>query len=196
MVDYDELPVRPSRPTGPPLWSVGLIGLPFVLIFLFGAVLWFVVRVEVHANEIMVLVKKSGRPIPANLADEFADQVVLYPALVDAIAADTGLTPEGVKKRYKGIQYEVKTPGRYFPNPYSYRAIKVRATVIGENEIGVKVRKYGKPLPFPKTVATAPDERGPVAEILRPARHNVNLLAYEVQRFAAIQKSARPINMH
>jgi len=186
MVDYDDMPVRPSRPTGPPLWTVGLIGLPFLL-FLFGAVLWFVVRVEVDANEIMALVKKSGRPIPKNLADEFADQVVLYPALVDAIAAETGLDPEAVATRYKGIQYKVFGPGRYFPNPYSYRAKKMRATIIGENEIGVLIRKYGKPLPFPKTVATEPDERGPVAEILRPGRHNINLLAYDIQRFPAIQ---------
>jgi regulator of protease activity HflC (stomatin/prohibitin superfamily) len=53
--------------------------------------------------------------------------------------------------------------------------------------MGVLIRKFGKPLPFPKTVASEPDERGPVAEILRPARHNINLLAYDVQRFPAIQ---------
>jgi regulator of protease activity HflC (stomatin/prohibitin superfamily) len=65
--------------------------------------------------------------------------------------------------------------------------MKMKATSIGQNELGVLVRKYGKPLAFPKTVATEPDERGPVTEILRPGRHNINLLAYEVQRFPAVQ---------
>ena len=62
----------------------------------------------------------------------------------------------------------------------------MRATLIGQNEMGVKIRKFGKPLPFPKTVATAPDERGPVAEYLGPGRHEINLLAYEVQKFPAL----------
>ena len=61
------------------------------------------------------------------------------------------------------------------------------ATIIHQNEMGVLIRKYGDPLPFPKTVATEPDERGPVAEILRAGRHDVNLLAYSVQRFPAVQ---------
>ncbi|MBK8268499.1 MAG: hypothetical protein IPK83_09440 [Planctomycetes bacterium] len=42
-------------------------------------------------------------------------------------------------------------------------------------------------MPYPKTVATESDERGPVAEILGPGRHDVNLLAYNVQKFPSIQ---------
>ena len=47
----------------------------------------------------MVLVNKTGKPIPIGLAEEFADQVVLYPALVQAIADETGLTAEQVRNR-------------------------------------------------------------------------------------------------
>ncbi|GAG11441.1 unnamed protein product, partial [marine sediment metagenome] len=148
---------------------------------------WFVIRVEVDANEILVLVNKTGKTLPEDLADQFGDQVVLYPELVRAIAAGTSDTEEEVHGGYKGIRYEVLTEGRYFPNPYSYKVIKMPATNIRQSEIGVLIRRYGKPLPFPKTVATDPDERGPVAEILRPGRHNINLLAYDVQRLPAIQ---------
>ncbi|MBN1512838.1 MAG: hypothetical protein JXB13_12560 [Phycisphaerae bacterium] len=161
------------------------VGLVLFVVVLF--VVWFVVRVEVEANHILVLVNKTGKAIPAELADEFSDQVVLYPELVKAIAARAGESEERVRTRYKGIRYEWLGEGRYFYNPYSYRREVMPATQISDNEVGVLIRKFGKPLPFPKTVATELDERGPVAEILSPGRHNINLLAYDVQKFPAIK---------
>ncbi len=179
--------VRPSIPKYRlPIWAIVASGAAFLAV---GglAVLWFVVRVEVNANEILVLVNKTGKVLPVELRDEFGDQVVLYPELVKKIAELTGEDEEDVRDSYKGIQYEVRGEKRYFFNPYSYKTIVQKATLIKQNEVGIKIRRYGKPLPFPKTVATEPDERGPVAEILQPARHNINLLAYEVQKFPAIQ---------
>ncbi|NOT02442.1 MAG: hypothetical protein HOP29_17695 [Phycisphaerales bacterium] len=164
-----------------------LVGLGLLLACIAGLVEWFIIRVEVNAGEVLVLVNKTGATVPDELADAFGDQVVLYPELADAIAAKTGVTADRVREGYKGVQLEVLPEGRYFPNPYFYKSMKFPATLIGQGEIGVLVRKFGKPLPFPKTVATAPDERGPVAEILLPGRRNINLLAYEVQRFPAIQ---------
>lgn len=155
--------------------------------FLFLALLWFGIRVEVNTNELMVLMNKTGKTLPDELRDEFGDQVVLYPELVQRIAGITGESEDKVRSGYKGVRYEVSKEGRYFPNPYSKKAYKLPATLIKQNEIGVKIRKFGRPLPFPKTVATAPDERGPVAEVLGPGRHDVNLLAFEVQRFPAVQ---------
>ncbi len=148
---------------------------------------WFVIRVEVNPEEMLVYVNKTGKRLPAELADEFGDQVVLYPELVAKLAALTGDPEAQIRTGYKGIRYETKGEGRYFPNPYSVKAVKMRATSIGQDEIGVLIRKFGKPLPFPKTVATEPDERGPEAEILKQGRHYVNLLAYDVQRFDVIQ---------
>ena len=164
-----------------------VLGVLLIAVFLIGFVYWFIIRVEVNAGEILVLLNKTGRPLPAALANQFGDQVVLYPELVAAIASHSGESEDRVRNRYKGIRHEVLSEGRYFPNPYSYKTVKMIATTIGQNEMGVLIRKFGRPLPFPKTVATEPDERGPVADILRPGRHNVNLLAYEVQRFPAIQ---------
>lgn len=107
---------------------------------------------EVNANEILVLVNRTGRIIPADLVDDFGDQVMLYPELVRVVAARTGETEEKVRNGYKGILYEVLGEGRCFSNPYSYKRIKMRTTLIGQNEIGVLIRRFGKPLPFPKTV--------------------------------------------
>lgn len=187
MMEHGDNVVRPSIPMRRVPWLASAFASLIFLVVLIGLVSWFVIRVEVEANEILVLVNKTGKILPSELTHEFGDQVVLYPELVKAIAALTGETEERVRGGYKGIQSEVLTEGRYFPNPYFYKRIKQDATIIGQNEIGVLIRKYGKPLPFPKTVATEPDERGPVEEILMPGRHNINLLAYEVQRFPAIQ---------
>ncbi len=186
MMEHGDNVVRPSIQMPRVPWLASVFASLVFLVVLVGSVSWFVIRVEVEANKILVLVNKTGKTLPSELTHEFGDQVVLYPELVTAIAAVTGETERDVREGYKGIQYDVLPEGRYFPNPYFYKRIQQDATIIGQNEIGVLIRKYGKPLPFPKTVATEPDERGPVEEILRPGRHNINLLAYEVQRFSAI----------
>lgn len=164
-----------------------IIGGVFLLGVVLSFVVWFIIRVEVNPDEVLVYVNKTGQVLPAELRDEFGDQVVLYPALVSRIAKLTGETEDQVRDGYKGIRYEVLGEGRYFPNPYSIKAVKLPATIVGQDEIGVLVRKFGKPLPFPKTVATEPDERGPEAEILTQGKHYVNRLAFEVQKFNVIQ---------
>lgn len=187
MTDSGPNIVRPSiRPYRLPFLPAAA-GSLLLLLVAAGAVYWVVIRVEVGASEILVLVNKTGKTLPPELVAEYGDQVVLYPELVAAVAARTGESEEEVRNGYKGIRLESLPAGRYFPNPYFFKRIKQRATVIGQNEVGVLIRKFGKPLPFPKTVATEDDERGPVAEILRPGRHNINLLAYDVLRLPAIQ---------
>ena len=187
MPDKERQSIHQPKWPGPRSLPATLIGLVLLLWVVVGMAYWFVIRVEVNAGEVLVLVNKTGRLLPPTLAHEFGDQVVLYPELARAVASSAGESEDYVREHYKGIRYEVLSEGRYFPNPYSYKSIKLPATMIDQNEMGVLIRKYGKPLAFPKTVATEPDERGPVTEILRPGRHNINLLAYEVQRFPAIQ---------
>ncbi|GIK17033.1 MAG: hypothetical protein BroJett003_19970 [Planctomycetota bacterium] len=147
---------------------------------------WYAFRVEVAEDELLVLIRKSGKTVPTGLGQDFDDQVILYDQLVDAIARKTGETPDEVREGYQGIRLNVLTAGRYFPNPYTYERRVIKTTVIGPNEVGVLVRRYGRPLEFPKTVATEEDERGPVAAVLEPGRHDINLLANEVQRFEMI----------
>ncbi|HNQ24225.1 MAG TPA: SPFH domain-containing protein [Phycisphaerae bacterium] len=179
--------VRRRQPTRWTSWVIPLLAGGIGLLVLLVMLLWFVVRIEVNANELLVLVQKTGRKLPADLPPELRDQVVLYPELLKAIVQRTGQTEEQVKGAYKGIHLEVLPEGRYFINPYSYTKVKMPATIISQNEMGVLIRKFGRALPFPKTVATEPDERGPVAEYLTPGRHNINLLAYDVLKFPAVQ---------
>ncbi|MCP4591045.1 MAG: hypothetical protein GY842_09890 [bacterium] len=185
-IDDSMLRMPPGRGGAARLLALipGLVGLAFIAFLL----VWFVWRVPVADTEILALVNKTGKILPAELAAEFGDQVVLYDELVGAIAADQGADEQDVREGYKGIRGEVYTAGNHFFNPYSFKRVAMPATFIADDQIGVLLRKYGKPLPFPKTVATEPDERGPVREILRPGtRHNINLLAYEVQTFPLVQ---------
>lgn len=175
----------PRMPKGSKWALIGMFGMGFVV--LIGVVYWFVIRVEVQTNHLMVLVNKTGRDLPKELYDEFGDQVVLYPDLTKTLAEKFGWSEEEVREGFKGVQYDVLKEGRYFPNPYTREAYVFPTTTIKQSEVGVRIRKFGKPLPFPKTVATEPDERGPVAEVLGPGRHDINLLAYDVQRFPAAQ---------
>lgn len=185
---YEPPPPR-RRPPGP--FSTSPLDMPQLklrwLVLLLVVVgyplwLWFVVRTEVNANELLVIVNKTGRTIP----QQYGDQVVLYPELVADLAAQTGWPEDKVSKSYKGIEYHVLREGRYFYSPIWYQRIKIQATLIPDSQFGVLVRKYGKPLPVGKTVATLPDERGPVAGTLPPGRHDINLLAYDVQLFPKV----------
>lgn len=178
-----------SRPPPPGIKWPGLIGLgagagliAIAAIALFMLVSWKTVA----TNELMVLVNKTGTPIPDDIGAVFADQVVLYPELVRAIAQKTGESEDEVVSRYKGIRLEPLLEGVWFRNPYSYKRIKMPYVQIGADEVGVLIRKFGRPLEQAKTVATEPDERGPVAQILTKGRYPINRLAYEVQKFPVV----------
>lgn len=169
-------------PGGVPWW-VSLVALVPILLALGFAYRWFVQRVEVEQNQILILVRKVGKTLSAPGADEASplmDQVVLYPQLLQA----AGAAPDSTE--YKGILYEPKLEGRHFYDPFLWRRIIVPATTIEQNEVGIKIRRYGRPLADGKIVATEPDERGPIAEVLRPGRYNLNPFAYDVKRVPAV----------
>lgn len=173
-------PWRNGTPQFPKIpLRVALIGLIPLLVLLGVCYVWFVQRVEVDAGEVLVLVRKVGQTLPA----EAEGQVVLYPALLEKL----GEPADSVK--YKGIVYDVKPEGRFFYDPFLYERDVPKATFIEQDQIGILIRKYGQPLPSGKIVATEPHERGPLAEILRPGRHNVNPFAYDVKRVKPIRIS-------
>ncbi|MCK4342095.1 MAG: hypothetical protein KAY37_10280 [Phycisphaerae bacterium] len=150
---------------------------------------WFVQRVQVDPGNVLVLMRKVGQYLPPDAEG----QVVLYPALLKQL----GEPIDSVK--YKGILYEVLPEGRHFYDPFLYERRIVPATFIEQDEIGILIRKYGRPLPPGKIVATKPDERdppdehgpleerGPLEKPLRQGRHNINPFAYEVKRFRQIR---------
>ena len=177
--------VYPGLPQVPRLLL--LIAILPLLVLLGFSYWWFVQRVEVGAGEVLILVHKVGEPLPSitkdgqALSEAVRGQVVLHPKLLEEL----GEPPDST--RYKGIMYAVLPEGRYFYDPFFWQRIKRHAIVIGQDEVGILVRKYGKPLPAGKIVATEPDERGPLAEVLMPGRYNLNPYAYEVKRVKPVR---------
>lgn len=173
----------PLRQLGPLAIGVALVG---VVVLAIGYV-WFIQRVEVPSGNVLVLIRKVGDPLPAEtfngeeLAPEYRDQVVLYPELLGAFNEPEDST------RFKGIVYEVLPEGRYFYDPFFWRREIHPAVFIEQDEVGILIRKYGRPLPAGKTVATKPTERGPVDRLLQKGRHNINPYAYDVQRFPMLE---------
>ena len=158
-------------------WAGLLPGLILLLVVAGVCYWWFAQRVEVDQGQLLVLIRKVGQPLPS----EAEGQVVLYPALLKQL----GEPADSVK--YKGILYAVKPEGRHFYDPFFYERRIVPATFIEQDEVGILIRKYGKPLPAGKVVATELDERGPLADVLRQGRHNINPFAYEIRRVKVVE---------
>lgn len=180
--EVDGPPRRPRSPGG----SGGMGGLPKFIGWLLAvpilavagfAYVWMIQRVEVGPDELLVLVRKVGTPLPTK-AD---DQVVLYPGLLKELGE-----PE-LSTRYQGIVYETLPPGRYFFDPFFWDREIIQPTDIKQDEAGVLIRKFGRPMPEGATVAPEKsDVRGPVAGWLKPGRYNLNTFAYEVRRVKPI----------
>ncbi len=176
----------------PPAWRLGRSGVPLrwllmaaAAVFLVGfGYWWFIQRVEVEPGNVLILIRKVGATLPADSASApgaaVSDQVVLYPGLLQKL----GEPPDST--RYKGVMFEPIPEGRHFYDPFVWERIETQAVLIAQDEIGVLIRNFGRSLPEGKTVATEPDERGPVAEILKPGRYNINPFAYEVRRLKPV----------
>ncbi|MEP0846314.1 MAG: hypothetical protein HRF50_05765 [Phycisphaerae bacterium] len=180
MPRFPREPRDPTQPFPPlPRANRAVLGAAaaLILVLLGACYWWFVQRVEVEAGQVLVLIRKVGQSLPA----EYADQIVLYPELLQQL----GEPPDS--RRFKGVVYNVLTEGRYFIDPFFHERRIVPAVQIQQNQIGVLIRKCGKPLPAGKVVATAPDERGPLEQVLPPGRHNINPHVYEVRTFAPVQ---------
>ncbi|MEZ6084442.1 MAG: hypothetical protein R3E58_11020 [Phycisphaerae bacterium] len=79
-----------SMPTATMKRIAIVVALVVALFAAYMFTLWFVIRQEVEADEVLVLVRKTGRTIPAELGEEFEDQIVLYPELLDKLAVYEG----------------------------------------------------------------------------------------------------------
>jgi regulator of protease activity HflC (stomatin/prohibitin superfamily) len=171
-------PALRLRPGGPRPALLVAAGVVVLLLVAWPLYWWFIQRVEVPANHVLILVRKVGAELPPS--EVAASQVVLYPELL----ASLGEPPES--HRFKGVLFEPRVEGRYFYDPFLWERIIVPAVQIRDDEIGVLMRRYGRVLPAGKVLATAPDERGPLAEILKPGRYNINPFADEVRRIRPV----------
>ncbi len=138
---------------------------------------WFVQRIEVDAGQVLVLVRKTGQA----LEGPAGEQVLLYPELLAALGEPPG------SARFKGVVFDVVPEGRHFIDPFFYDRRVVDAVFIEQTEVGVLIRRYGKQLAPGKVVATEPDERGPLAEVLPQGRHNINPFAFDVVKVPIVQ---------
>ena len=156
-------PPRAARPPRPPVNLMALLPVVLVLAALLGPVWWwFWWRIEPENGEIAILIKKTGKNLPA-----------------ERILADA---PE-----YKGIQPEVLPEGRFFRNPYTWSWTITKATDIPAGKFGVLVRKFGKDLPGGKIIAPDESFKGIVREVLGTGKHRINPYAYEVKLFDDIK---------
>ena len=152
---------------------------------------WFVQRIEVPAEHVLILMRRTGSTLPSVdpngdlLPEHLRDQVVLYPEMLEELKEITGY-----ERTYKGIVYEPLPEGRYFYDPFLWERMIVPAVVIGQDECGILIRKYGSALPPGKSVATEPYERGPIAKVLEPGRHNINPLAFDIKRVPRVEIEA------
>ena len=119
-------------------------------------------RIDVPAKHVAVLTTKTGTDL----------------ANGQEIAPSEG---------HKGLQLKVLGEGRYFRNPYFFKWSVYPMIEIPENKLGVRVRLYGRDLPYGHFVTpegSASDSmvdseqvfKGIVPEVLRPARYDYNAI--------------------
>jgi regulator of protease activity HflC (stomatin/prohibitin superfamily) len=151
-------PLRMTRGLG----CAALIAL-FAVVVVLGLPVWVWLwwRIEPDADEIAVLIRKTGDNLPSG------EILALQP-------------------NQKGVQLDVLTPGgRYFQNPYTWGWELVPVTDITAGKLGVQTRLFGKDLP-PGQIIAQKDTKGIVPEVLGPGKHFINPYAYRVQVVDAI----------
>ncbi|MFO0916018.1 MAG: SPFH domain-containing protein [Pirellulales bacterium] len=104
---------------------------------------------EVPSQHLAVLTRKTGRALPND--QEFAP------------------TDE-----YQGVQLQVLGEGRYFRNPWHWSWEVVPQIEIPQGKMGVRIRLHGDDLPHGEILARQPNQKGIVAEVLRPGRYAIN----------------------
>lgn len=123
---------------------------------------WFGWRIEPENGTFAVLIRKTGKDLPAG----------------DILAPGPG---------YKGIQAEVLPEGRHFRNPYVWDWRLCRMTDVPAGKFGVLIRRFGKDLPEGEIVARDDTYKGVVREVLGTGRHRINPYAYEVRLYDDIR---------
>jgi hypothetical protein len=163
----------------------GVVGLALVLTVAIGAFYWFVCRVEVGPDECLVVVRKTGDPLPAG----------------QTIADQAG---------QKGIQREALGPGRYFFLPWTVELKREPLTLISAGdpdswrevyaagnpeyqnpelkgewpEAGIVTAIFGKEWTGESEVVPA-GYRGLQRTVLTPGEYRLNPYAYKVERVPA-----------
>jgi regulator of protease activity HflC (stomatin/prohibitin superfamily) len=146
----------------PPGWGL-LLQLALALLVIYGAYFWFVRRVVVDPDKVLVLMKKDGgHSLPG-------DQVVV---------PDPKTYPGGQEawdKAYgdaNGIQESVYLTGTYFFSPFDYERTVEPIAEVHPGKVGVVIRLFGDALPEGQVLADPGKlQRGPLPIILQPGKY-------------------------
>ena len=164
-----------------PLRPLFLLQLALALLVIYGAYFWFVRRVVVDPDKVLVLMKKDGdRSLPG-------DQVVIpdrknYPG-----------GPEAWEKAYgdvNGIHEGVYLTGTYFFSPFDVERSVEKIAEVHPGKVGVVIRLFGDPLPEGQVLADPGKvQRGPLPGILQPGKYPEysNPHAYQVIEVDPVQ---------
>jgi len=140
--------------------SLGALVALLLILFALPMFIWFGCRIEPGADQIALLIRKTGKDLPSGVI----------------IAPDAD---------HKGIQLEVLPEGRYFKNPYTWGWKIARVTDIPAGQLGTKIRLYGEDLP-PDKIMASEGTKGILPEVLRPGKYRINPYAFALQVFDAI----------
>jgi len=158
-----------------------LLILVLAIFVLYEGVKWTVFRVYVPPNKALMVTNKFGPPLPPDL-----------------IAVPTG-------QSNKGVQEDVRGPGRYFINPVEYDTKEIDLTIIpaGDpqrwrfDEDGNIVDKNTQPMvglisarqgktPPPGVEVVDPGYKGLQKEVLTPGTYKINTHLYAVTQVPAV----------
>ncbi len=129
----------------PPL----LLALVILLLIAIPSVIYQDCRIDVPNKHIAILTRKTGEDLENG-------QVIALSA------------------KYKGVQREVLSEGRYYYNPYVWDWEVVPHIEIPQGKMGVRIRLYGEDLPAGEIIASKENQKGIVAEVMRPGRYPIN----------------------
>ena len=161
-----------------------LVKIALALLVVYGAYYWFVRRVVVDPDKVLVLMKKDGaRGLPG-------DQVIIpdpktYPGGAEAWEKEYGDS--------NGILEQVYLTGSYFFSPFDYERTVEKIAEIHPGKVGVVVRLFGDPLPPGQVLADpAKIQRGPLPGVLQPGKYPQysNPHAYQVIEVDPVQVDA------
>ena len=143
------------------------IGITGVAILIAAAyIVYTQFRIDVPARHFAVLTRKTGEDLDNH----------------QEVAPD---------KDHKGLQLEVLSEGRYFYNPFTWGWSVYPMIEIPRDKMGVRIRLYGKDLPYGDFVAQDKTYKGIVKEVLDPGRYAINAIVIDrnTKRVVGIPRS-------
>src|SRR5690606_18787797 len=115
---------------------------------------WFFCRFYVDANEMAVIIAKTGDPLPPG-------QILANPG-------------------QKGVQAKVLGEGRHFLDPIRHERKILPVTIIPPGKVGLVTSKVGDDLP-PGEFLADENQKGIWRRVLGPGKYRMNPFGYEVQ---------------